>query len=190
MSRQPKKTDSAKREDCWLLLFCQKVCKKTEKLVFIRWVLAISKKCCTFAPCYKGGMKETITHAGVVQSVADGVAHVRIEQASACASCQVKSHCMAADAQEKFIDCRMTEPLEAGDEVIVEIEQHLGWLAVLLAFVLPFLLMMSVLWIGNLYWSEEIAGTMALGSLLPYYGVLALFKKRLKKRFDFVAHKK
>ena len=83
----------------------------------------------------------------------------------------------------------MAEPLQPGDKVVVEVEQRLGWLAVLLAFVLPFLLMTAVLWIAGMRWTETVAGTVALCSLLPYYGVLALFKGKLKRKFNFSARK-
>ncbi len=134
-------------------------------------------------------MSESIKHEGIVESVSGGSVHVKIAQASACSACQVKGSCMAADAQEKYIDCNALEVLQAGDRVVVEVERSLGWLAVLLAFVFPFLLLMLVLCIGNMYLQETVAGTIALCSLLPYYAVLALFKGRIKKKFRFTARR-
>ena len=132
---------------------------------------------------------QTISHTGIVESVNGTEAHVRIMQSSACSGCHAAKSCMAADAREKYIDCVMLEPLQVGDEVTVEIEQKVGWLAVLYAFVLPFLLLMLMLWLMGKFFSESIAGTIALCSLLPYYGVIALLRKRIKQRFVFTAKK-
>lgn len=134
-------------------------------------------------------MSESIEHKGIVESVGEQQAHVRIVQASACSACHAAKNCMAADAREKYIDCIIEEPLSVGDEVIVEIRQSLGWLAVLIAFVLPFLLLVGMLWLMGMFFSEPVAGTIALCSLLPYYAVVALFRGRLKKKFRFVARK-
>lgn len=96
---------------------------------------------------------------------------------------------MAADAREKFIDCIMLEPMQEGDRVVVEVEQRLGWLAILLAFVLPFVWLVGMVWLLGLYLEEGVAGTLALCSLCIYFAVLALFRKRLKRKFSFTARR-
>ncbi len=134
-------------------------------------------------------MSESIKHKGIVESVSGTEAHVRILQTSACSGCHAAKSCMAADAREKYIDCIITEPLQTGDEVTVLIEQRTGWLAVLIAFILPFLLLMLMLWLMGMFFTESIAGTVALCSLLPYYGIVALLRKRIKRHFVFTALK-
>ena len=128
-------------------------------------------------------MSETIQHKGIVESLNGDEAHVRIVQASACSGCHAAKSCMAADAREKYIDCVMSEPLQVGQEVVVEIEQKTGWLAVVLAFVLPFCILMLMLWLMGKLFEESVAGTIALCSLLPYYIILWLLKGKLKKQF-------
>lgn len=134
-------------------------------------------------------MSETIEHKGIVESVSGQEVHVRIVQASACSACHAAKSCMAADAREKFIDCMAEEPLAVGDEVVVSVSQKQGWLAVLLSFVLPFCLMMLVLWLMGKFFSEPVAGTVALVSLLPYYLIIWLLRGKLKKNFEFTAKK-
>lgn len=135
-------------------------------------------------------MSSQIEHIGQVMSVDGDMAHVRIMQASACGSCAANGRCMAAEAKEKFIDCQISEPLSVGDEVLVLVEQRLGWLAICLAFVLPFFLLVGLVALLGQFMSEGIAGTIALLSLLVYAGVLALFKGKLKRTFSFRAVKK
>lgn len=164
---------------------CVKMCKIIF-LCFAGWV--ILKKYVSLRTLIDG--MEDIKHAGIVESVSGDTIRVRIVQESACASCHASGHCMAAEAREKYIDCRAEEPLAEGDRVTVEVSEKMGWIAVLLSFVLPLVLLVCILWIAELWLEETWAGTIALCSLLPYYGMLALLKKKIKKRFDFVARKR
>ncbi len=134
-------------------------------------------------------MSEAIEHKGVVESVSGNAVHVRILQSSACGACSAAKSCMAADVREKFIDCVADEELQAGDEVMVSVSQKQGWLAVLLSFVLPFCLLMFVLWLAGKFFSETVAGTLALCSLLPYYIIVWLSRNKIKKNFEFKAKK-
>ena len=135
-------------------------------------------------------MSQDIQHQGVVVAVhAEGV-QVHIEQTSACSACHAKSMCMASDKQDKYIDCLATEDLQVGDRVSVVVARKMGFRAVLLAFVLPFCLLMGLIALFDMWIADErISGTIALCSLIPYYGVLALCKNKMKKYFVFYAHK-
>lgn len=135
-------------------------------------------------------MSQDIQHEGIVVSVNSGGVRVRIEQTSACRECQASGMCAASDKQDKYIDCRSVESLQEGDRVMVTAARKMGFLAVLLAFVFPFCLLLGLVALLDLWIEDEgIAGMVALCSLLPYYGVLALCKRRMKKHFVFYAHK-
>ncbi len=138
-------------------------------------------------------MANEIQHEGVVVSVQGTEARVRIVQNSACSGCGLRdAGCGLRDSEskEKMIDCRMIEPLEVGDKVMVTVARRLGWTAVLLAFVLPFVLLMVSVW-GLTTWleNEALGGTLGLCVLVPYYGVLAVLRKRIQAKFDFLASK-
>lgn len=135
-------------------------------------------------------MSQLIEHEGIVVAVDGMQAQVRILQTSACSACSARNMCMAAESKEKIIDCEMLEPLEPGDKVVVQVARRLGLQAVWWAFVLPFVLLLGLIWfLGTIWDNEALAGTVALCSLLPYYGVLSLFKNRLKRKFAFRATK-
>ena len=132
-------------------------------------------------------MDELIRHTGIVSGINGELAHVQIVQSSACSACKAKSMCMSTESQQKEIDAVMLEPLQVGDQVEVEVREHLAWKAVLLAYVL----MMSVIAVLDVLtgWDEAIVGTIALCSIALYYLVLGQFKHRLQKQFTFTARK-
>ena len=128
-----------------------------------------------------------IEHEGIIDHIDGDVAHVKIDNVSACMSCHAKGACSAADQEEKFLDVPLQgATYQQGDPVNVQIAKHLGFRAVALGYVYPFLVLMSVL-IGMLAaGAEELrAGGVALLSIIPYYLVLYLFRNRIAKSFTF-----
>ena len=148
-----------------------------------------------------------IKHDGIVIAVnEDGTVRVRIVQTSACAACKAKAMCASAESKEKELTAFPVQEgsgskLIVGDEVIVMVQQKMGWKAVLLAYLLPFVVMMGIIILGNEVMSilgggtpgknsEAIIGTIALCSLAVYYIILGFFKDRIQKEFSFTARKK
>ena len=72
---------------------------------------------------------------------------VRIVQTSACAACKVAGHCSAAESKEKVVEVvdGRAAAYAPGDNVVVSIEPSIGRRAVILAFVVPFLILVAVL---------------------------------------------
>ena len=137
-----------------------------------------------------------IKHDGIIIALnEDGTALVRIVQTSACAACKAKAMCASAESVEKEMTVQLTVDslqLTVGDAVEVMVQQKMGWKAVVLAYLLPFFVMLAVMLIGNAIWAvrEEILGTVALCAMALYYLVLGMFKDRLQKEFSFTARKK
>ena len=160
--------------------------------------------------------REMIKHDGIIIALnEDGTALVRIVQASACAACKAKAMCASAESVEKEMRVVLlgengtvktennstqsyttlhnpTQSYHVGDEVEVMVQQKMGWKAVVLAYLLPFFVMLAVIFIGNALWNvrEEILGTAALCAMALYYIVLGLFKDKLQKEFSFTARKR
>ena len=136
-------------------------------------------------------MDEMIRHEGVVLSTNGNMAHVEIVQTSACSACKARSMCMSSESQQKQMDVVMLEPLQAGDRVEVEVRERLAWRAVLLAYILPFVVMMAVIAVLDYAtdWSEAITGTLSLCAIALYYLILSAFKHKLQKQFSFTARK-
>ena len=136
-----------------------------------------------------------IKHDGrIIALNEDGTALVRIVQTSACAACKAKAMCASAESAEKEMTVVLlgNEQWAVGNEVEVMVQQKMGWKAVVLAYLLPFFVMLAVMLIGNAIWAvrEEILGTVALCAMALYYLVLGIFKDKLQKEFSFTARKK
>ena len=133
-------------------------------------------------------MANTIRHQGIVESINGSHLQVRIIQTSACASCSIKGHCSSADTKEKLIDVTDNNAFsyQTGDRVWVIGELSMGAMAVLLAFVLPFLVLIFSLFIFMAVWNDELASALcSLALLIPYYYILWLNKSKLGKKFSF-----
>ena len=89
--------------------------------------------------------EKLIEHEGIIQSISGNSVQVLIVQNAACAGCHAQGVCTAADKTEKIINAQAMETLQAGDKVKVYAQQRLGLKAVLLAFVIPFLLILITL---------------------------------------------
>ncbi len=88
------------------------------------------------------------------------------------------------------MDALMLEPLQVGDRVEVLLTERLGWKAVLLAYIMPFVVMMLVIALLGLWSSNEVlVGTLSLGAVAIYYFILSFFRSKLQKQFSFTAQK-
>ena len=100
-------------------------------------------------------MANTIKHQGIVENINGSHLQVRIIQTSACASCSVKGHCTSADTKEKLVDVADANAAsyQPGDRVWVTGELSMGVMAVLFAFIFPFLILKShclSLWLSGM----------------------------------------
>ena len=168
--------------------------------------------------------RKMIKHDGIIIALnEDGTALVRIVQTSACAACKAKAMCASAESAEKEMTAVLLsdngrpmgygvldadEPLleyKVGDEVEVMVQQKMGWKAVMLAYLLPFFVMLAVMFVGNGLLAigdgatgllgdeakrEAVLGTVALCAMAVYYLVLGMFKDKLQKEFSFTARKR
>ena len=98
---------------------------------------------------------------------------------------------MSSESQTKEMDVIMLEPMKIGDKVEVEVRERLAWKAVLLAYILPFIVMMGLIAVLDFAteWSEAVIGTLSLCGIALYYIGLSFFKDRLQKQFTFTARK-
>ena len=149
-----------------------------------------------------------IKHDGIIIALNDdGTALVRIVQTSACSACKAKAMCASAESAEKEMTVVLLGDGQwaVGDSVEVMVQQKMGWKAVVLAYLLPFFVMLAVMFIGNGLLAmgdgatgllgdeakrEAVLGTIALCAMAVYYLVLGLFKDKLQKEFSFTARKR
>lgn len=134
-------------------------------------------------------MSQKIEHRGVVDCIDDRVVRVRIMQSSACASCRVAAHCNLSEQKLKVVDVPIANVRwrpAIGDEVTVAASSRMGSLAVVLAFVLPFLVMVGVVFaVGRFTDSEPVMALSGLASLIPYYIILYACRKKIGESIAF-----
>jgi positive regulator of sigma E activity len=136
-------------------------------------------------------MAQLIEHNGIIKDIQNNLIQVLITQQSACSDCDAKGACTVSDHQEKIINIESSDSsFIKGENIILTGRQSIGFYAVLLAFVLPFILVLITLIILHLFVINEIiSGVAALLVLVPYYAILSLFNKRMKANFKFEIRK-
>jgi sigma-E factor negative regulatory protein RseC len=138
------------------------------------------------------GASVCIAQKGIVEEIVDHTIRVRIQRESACGHCNARSMCNLSDISDRIIETHDNGlDLKIGDFVEIAITRSMGHKAVLLGYLLPFLLVITILILLNaLRLQEWLSGLISLGMLVPYYMFLYLLRDRLKKSFTFTLSKK
>lgn len=134
-------------------------------------------------------MTDIIKHRGIVENINGSHVQVRILQTSACSGCSVKGHCHASESKEKLIDVidRNSFAYQVGQEVMLYGTTSMGMQAVLLAFGVPFLVLLITLFVAmRLTDGNELQSAgVALLALVPYYLIIYICRNKLSKKFSF-----
>ena len=129
---------------------------------------------------------ETIRHEGIIESLGAEGCTVRILQASACSSCSARQLCRSSESKEKLVEVRGHYPtLHVGDRVMLVGSVRQGLRASVLAYVVPLIIMLIVLFLVTHHYGEKLGALAALLALALYYGMLFLLKDKLAGQFSF-----
>lgn len=130
---------------------------------------------------------KTVDHVGKVQEVTNTDVIVRILSQSACAACHAKGGCGMADSTEKLVVVhKPNHNYRVNQSVKVTLRQTLGFQALLLGYVAPFfVVLITLIILTTLGFSEGRAGLASLAALVPYYSGLYLLKDKISKQFTF-----
>ncbi len=133
-------------------------------------------------------MSDKIKHSGVVENVMDGCVQVRIVQTSACAACKVAGYCNASESKEKIVDvyCANSTSYKTGQQVMVTASTKVAAKALLMGFGLPFVVLVVTLFVVLQATGDEgVAALSGLAALVPYYGLLYLFRDAIRDKLSF-----
>ncbi|MBN1989661.1 MAG: SoxR reducing system RseC family protein [Bacteroidales bacterium] len=129
----------------------------------------------------------TIDHFGRVDEITLSDVRVSIISQSACASCHAKGACGMGEATEKTIV--ITKPNHnfiVGEQVKVVMKRSLGFKALFLGYILPFIVVvLSLIILTALGISEAVVGGISLGVLVPYYAIMYYFRNKVAQSFNF-----
>ena len=132
------------------------------------------------------GNSNYIFHRGIVQKTEANSVLITITSQSACSGCHAENACSLSGKELKNIEIPGSYNVNKGDEVTVQVSQSSGFEAVLMAYVIPLVvLLVSLIVLNLLKMSELMAGLLSLVTLVPYYTILYLFRKRVNNRFNF-----
>lgn len=133
---------------------------------------------------------DTIEHAGIVKSVDKKYVTVNILSHPACAGCIASGICDMSGSENKEIKASAGPKVRAGDQVLVVMRKSMGFRALFLGYLLPFIIVMLILIVlTSLSVSEPVSGITALVSLIPYYTIIYLSKEKVGKSFSFTIKK-
>ncbi len=163
---------------------------------FYSWSTAFSiSKRSIFAVKYQvmNRAGEIISHSGIIERIDKQSVYVKILSSSACSSCTVKGACNLAESKEKLVEVKkqQDEVYSVGRSVDVVMQRSSGTRAVLLAYLVPFgIVLLSLIVLLSAGTPEGISALLSMALLVPYYLVLHHFKDKLKKEFEFTIQSK
>lgn len=131
---------------------------------------------------------ETISHEGVVTKITDDELEIKILAQSACAACHAKNACGMGEQAEKILTVPrpINRTFELNQRVNVRMAIGQGNKAAILAYLIPIVLLLAVLFVClGLGINEGLAALISIVALVPYYIVLYLKRDQLKKRFEY-----
>lgn len=136
-------------------------------------------------------MSETISHPGIVNKITEGGVEVIILAESACGTCSSASSCPASEMKEKMVLVKDAKvEVVAGEHVRVVMHASLGHLAVAVAYLIPLVVMMAVLFVTHgLGYSDGISALSSIVVTLIYFAGVWLFRNKLGKTFRFSIEK-
>ena len=133
-------------------------------------------------------MNGKVSHDGIITNLSHDEVEVRILSKSACASCNIKGACNMSEMKEKIISVPVPKDknLSIGQEVKVSINLGQANKAVIFAYVIPVIILISMIFIHNaLKIDEGINALISIGALAPYYLILYLFRNKIKRKFEY-----
>ena len=132
--------------------------------------------------------EETISHEGVISKITDDELEIKILAQSACAACHAKSACGMGEQAEKILTVPRPKGKDfaIGQKVNVRMAIGQGNKAAVLAYLIPILLLLAVLFAClGLGVNEGLSALISIVALVPYYIVLYLKRDKLRKQFDY-----
>ena len=130
-------------------------------------------------------------HLGAISKITNSNITVSIEGNVNCEGCKAKAACGVSETNVKEIEIQNPGlwdndtglSFSLNEEVTVELQEELGLKAVFWAYVFPFILLVGVLLIASVFFSEWQAGLLSLSILLPYYILLYFLNSFFKRKF-------
>ena len=132
--------------------------------------------------------ENTICKEGIVRAIQGDQIEVEITISSACSKCHAKSICIPSDHKRETVLAQRlyNEHFEVGDKVQLVLKGSAGGKAVVLAYLLPFLVLMVALFGTYAITKSELAGVIvSVVFVVIYYIILKTQNKKIEQNFQF-----
>lgn len=132
--------------------------------------------------------EDTICKEGIVRAIHDDQIEVEITISSACSECHAKSICIPSDHKRETVLAQSlyNEHFEVGDKVHLVLKGSAGGKAVVLAYLLPFIVLMVTLFGTYAITKSELAGVIvSVVFVVIYYIILKTQNKKIEQNFQF-----
>lgn len=132
--------------------------------------------------------EDTICKEGIVRAIHSDQIEVEITISSACSECHAKSICIPSDHKRETVLAQSlyNEHFEVGDKVHLVLKGSAGGKAVVLAYLLPFIVLMVALFGTYAITKSELAGVIvSVVFVVIYYIILKTQNKKIKQNFQF-----
>ena len=129
-----------------------------------------------------------ISHEGIVTKITEDELEIKILAQSACAACHAKSACGMGEQAEKILTVPRPKDKDFAihQKVNVKMTIRQGNKAAVLAYLIPIILLLAVLFVClGLDFGEGLSAFISIVSVIPYYIVLYLRRDKLKKQFEY-----
>ena len=132
--------------------------------------------------------EHNICREGIIRAINGDDISVEVIVSSACSGCHAKSICIPSDRRKEVITVKNTrhEDYRVGETVELLLETSAGNKAVVLAYVLPLLVLLALLFGCYALTGKELlsVGVGVLGGIV-YYLVLKSFSKGVERGIEF-----
>ena len=132
--------------------------------------------------------RESISHEGVITKIGDDALEIKIVAQSACAACHAKSACTMSDQTEKvlIVPRPQSQEFQLFQKVNVIMSVNQGNKAAILAYLIPILVLLAVLFIClGVGLNDGLSALIAIVALIPYYLILYLKRDKIKRQFEY-----
>ena len=137
--------------------------------------------------------KEEIIHPGKVLEITPTQVLVQIEARSACASCHASALCGMSDSEQKIVSVpySLKDSFLPGEDVDVVLKASMGHKAVWLAYCIPLVVLLAVMFAALKAGASELAAAgLGICATAVYYFVIWLVREKLRTEYSFIIRKR
>lgn len=131
-------------------------------------------------------MRKTMSREGRVVAVKGNVATVAIDRKTACGECKMASTCRSSECKQMFVHAALCESqkVAVGQRVEVAVAAHSAALSVGIGYGAPLCVFVASCAVASVAGaSDALVACVGLLSVVAYYGVLFLSRKRIDRHF-------